>query len=338
MAKLAEITEQVNRHAAGRRIARLQELRKERLGLERTPSSTLFRKPRNPDWNFHWGGRTELQFNLGLEGDRGDTDFRYGVAFSFEPSQTLPDITPLLPLVERFNKYVRGHSDELAGLSMWYFEQGLGGGERSPDYEPAPIAKELVRPGVFVFLGSLGRSSAPDYVDVIDVFERLLPLYLFVEGHDDTVAALPVPRTFVFKTGIQTRPAQTVASVPGRKLPISLRHNVLQQVLYRELVEKFGAENVGTENAAIGGGFVDAVVRCDGVYEFYEIKHGPTARSCIREAVGQLLEYACWPSSPAVRKLVVVGEPSLTPETTAYLARLNERFPIELEYRQVHCG
>jgi hypothetical protein len=74
----------------------------------------LFPGARHPDYTFHKGGRTELQFNLGLEGGPEGPDFRYGVAFSFEPSQSLPSIEPLIPKVARFNEYVRENAEDLA--------------------------------------------------------------------------------------------------------------------------------------------------------------------------------------------------------------------------------
>jgi len=60
-----------------------------------------------------------------------------------------------------------------------------------------------------------------------------------------------------------------------------------------------------------------------------------SARSCIREAISQLLEYAFWPGAQEAEKLIVVGEPSLDRDAEQYLATLRARFGLPLEYRQV---
>jgi hypothetical protein len=61
------------------------------------------------DWGgyaFHHGGRTELQFNVGVYD--AERKCRHGLAFSFERTQTLPDpLKQLGPKVTRFNYWVR---------------------------------------------------------------------------------------------------------------------------------------------------------------------------------------------------------------------------------------
>jgi hypothetical protein len=42
---------------------------------------------------------------------------------------------------------------------------------------------ELVHPRTFIFLGKLAAAAEPDYDLILDDFDRLLPLYRFVEGH-----------------------------------------------------------------------------------------------------------------------------------------------------------
>jgi hypothetical protein len=70
-------------------------------------------------------------------------------------------------------------------------------------------------------------------------------------------------------------------------------------------------------------------------YWVYEIKTAGSARLCVREAVGQLLEYALWTGAPKTTKLVVVGESPLDLSTKDYLRRLNRKFPIPINYEQI---
>lgn len=69
-------------------------------------------------------------------------------------------------------------------------------------------------------------------------------------------------------------------------------------------------------------------------YWFYEIKTALSARACIREALAQLLEYSYWPRAQEAERLIIVGEPALDAEASAFLDRLRERFAVPIYYQQ----
>lgn len=336
MATLQEIVAEVNRRAAGQPIGGLQDWRKANRGLGRKAGPHVFGAVRGGDdgpYAFHIGGRTELQFNVGIEKPIDGSDLRFGVAFSFEPSQSLPDIDVLLPRVTRFNEYLRADPEDLAGLRMWHHPPDGGRVIARP---PSPIEERLVRRGVFVFLGTLGRSASPDYDAILDTLDRLLPLYHFVESGDGRATS---PAEAWAEPPLRLRPAAptgwTTATAAARTLDVELRHRALQAKLCAELVAEFGDGCVGSEHPAPGGGMIDVIVRTSAVRTLFEIKTASTARACIREALGQVLDYACWPGGPPVDRVVVVGPEPPTAVETAYLERLNQRFPVPLEYRRV---
>lgn len=135
-----------------------------------------------------------------------------------------------------------------------------------------------------------------------------------------------------FERGITEKPSRwATASLQERELNIHLRHNEMQERLRDRLVSLYGSANVRLE-VPIGDCLIDAVVRSQEQLYFYEVKAGSTVRACVREAIGQLLEYALWPGSPCPTRLVVVGESVASDEDNSYLERLNARFPIPLEY------
>ena len=313
MATLSEIVAEVDRRAVGYPIGQLQSLRKTIRGLSRIPARKVFGDARDEHWTFHIGGRDELQFNLGIEEPFPQGDLRYGVAFSFEPSRSLPSIEPLIPKVALFNEYLREFAEDFSGFWMWHHF----GGERSALRRPTPIDHELVRTGVFLFLGAIGDSAAPDYATILDTLSRFLPLYRFVEsnvagGQHPSFAEPPI------RLGCPARPTQASGTLAERLLAIDLRHNALQAQLYKELVAEHGYDYVAVEHPAASGGQIDiAVIKRDRRLIF-EIKTAATSGGCIREAVGQLLEYGCWPNSPIVHELIVVGEPTPDAETLAY--------------------
>ena len=325
------LAEELNERAMERPFGSFQEIRKQVRSLAKRPTRSIFQGKTIADhWACHYGGRSELQFNIGTYTENGDEYLRFGVAFSLEPSQSLPDISKLLTSVRRFNDYLRANPDEFADLRMWHHDE-----HRSPSYSPSQIPDERFRAGTFIFMGARCREDEVDPDRILDLFERLLPLYVFVESRDAVGVTSTKRSTWSFKPGCAVKPVRTNATQSQRTLDVSLIHNELQQALFDQLVGEFGEGNVGTESATATGS-VDVVVRQpDGDYSFFEIKTATTARGCVREAIGQLLEYAFWPGGPAVARLVVVGEPEQDEECWEYLRTLRDRFALPLEYLRV---
>src|SRR5438093_12904820 len=105
--KLSAITAELNRKARLHPIGHLQEIRAE-LHQKRRAGRDVFNNPSTfRDGAFHYGGATELQFNIWREGDK----LRHGVAFSFQRTQTLQDpVRTLSPKVRLYNDFMRRHS------------------------------------------------------------------------------------------------------------------------------------------------------------------------------------------------------------------------------------
>lgn len=117
---------------------------------------------------------------------------------------------------------------------------------------------------------------------------------------------------------------------------ITLRHNLLVETLHARLADEFGRDAVGTEQPSGLGGLVDAVVKYDDKsYGIYEVKVTATASDAIRQALGQLLEYAYREGAWDPEKMFVVGEAPLDAESRQFLARLREQFTIPIQYRRL---
>lgn len=329
------VTVELNKRASKHPIGALQHIRTKLNGLSRQPGHDIFRpntKTITDEWAFHYGGRRELQFNVGLEKNRGFDELRYGVAFSFETNQTLPSIDVLVPQVAVFNDYMLLHPELYQDMRMWHYR----GHARSDDSMPGPIPPELVTEGVFVFMGNRQPMNSVDYEAVLCDFDRLLPLYRYVVSHGKLQpTTAPTEEQFQFVPGCSPKVLSTSTTLAEKELDITFRHYRLQEALYKKLTAKHGKENVGTELASGVGTSVDLVVRCDGTYWFYEIKTSPSPRACIREALGQLLEYSFWPGAQQAVRLVVVGETALDEHGEKYLECLRKRFLLPLEYEQI---
>lgn len=106
-------------------------------------------------------------------------------------------------------------------------------------------------------------------------------------------------------------------------------HKRLQNRLYRSLCKRYGSEAVKYEQD-----FVDLKVTCPDGDTFFEIKTDPSAKRCIRNALGQLLEYSSYPTAKRAHRLVVVGNPPANSEDIAYLKHLRSLYSIPIFYAQ----
>jgi hypothetical protein len=316
-------------------IGELQSIRAELKGLARRPGTNIFSSQTiHENWAFHHGGRKELQFNIGTEDAFAGIELRYGVAFSFELSQTLPSIDPLIPKVRLFDDYLRGYPEAFADMRMWHHRE-----HESPSsaYAPGPVMPELVIPGPFVFLG---KRQAPDNIDyeiILNDFDRLLPLFKYVEsgGREESLKA-PAEQGFHFRAGFTDKSSATNATLAERELNIYLKHNILQTALCLRLISEYGSDNVRDEQPTAIGTKIDVVVRrSENEFWYYEIKTALSPRACLREALGQLMEYAYWPGACEAKRLIVCGESALDGDGETYLSQLKNRFTLPIEYEQI---
>lgn len=330
---LQEVVTEVNEDARARRIGNLQEWRKRHHGFERLPSATLFYSTveKDRDWAIHVGGLSELQFNVGFEQVDGQRTFRHGVAFSLQTTREMPEIDPFVPRIERFNEYVRVYPNAFAEFSMWHWVQGTG---RSENYPVAPIPNKLVKQGMFIFIGALQPANAIDVSWTLDDFDRLLPLYEYVEGQEKFPRQSRVRRGFVWSPGNKARAPRTKYERGALSVDKSLSHNVVQDKLFKYLEAIHGEDDTSGEQDNGNGTHVDVAVQRKDGYTYYELKTGLSAQICIRDAIGQLLEYSFWPGAQEADTLVVVGEAPYDEDAKAYLEKLRKKFSLPIEYRQ----
>jgi len=139
---------------------------------------------------------------------------------------------------------------------------------------------------------------------------------------------------FIFRAGHRPRKRASTDTSNYMIHGKSLFHNKLQTKIFKLLVNSYESENVGTEIALEYQAIIDVVVRTTPGYIFYEIKTSPTAKTAIREAFGQLMEYAYWSGQVDIAKLVIVAPPKATEAAINYMARLRQDFKIPIFYQQ----
>lgn len=183
--QFAEIAHEIDRRSSAYEFGRLQAIRKALKGLS-TRGGAKLPFDRNIEkfavqkgWVFHFGGGQELQFNIGLEAEG---RLRFCVAFSLESSKSTPHPEAIFDAkIKHFNHYLQQHPKVFKGLEMWYSRNNE---VRLLDFSK-PIAEELVQNGNFIAIGKRTpfRFPLPDstYQEILETFDRLLPLYEFVE-------------------------------------------------------------------------------------------------------------------------------------------------------------
>jgi hypothetical protein len=316
-------------------FGRLQQVRKSIHNYRKADRRLFAPRKANQTWAFHHGGRGELQFNVGIDRfPNGAPAFRAGIAFSFETSRSLTNIEIFLPKVQLFNDWLLEHSESLYDLTMWSWRAG----KRSDDRLPAPIDMSHFQAGNFIFLGIRQPLADIDEIQILRTFDRLFPIYERVERQAKLKKLVSASKTtesvFHRHRGRTIEGGRWIqATFPERTLNIFLRHREIQRRLEQELLAE-GFANIRLE-VPFGARYIDTVADHGNQTWFFEVKTAQTVRACLREAVGQLLEYALWPGAVAPSRLVVVGEPSIDEEAERYIARLNRTFPIPLHYRQL---
>lgn len=166
------------------------------------------------------------------------------------------------------------------------------------------------------------------------IFTRIeLPILakeLMVTGQD-----MPFhPSPLIQNTDLdQTLPAATLRAPRfGQNLQL---HEKISKHLTRYLQQLFPGCVSREATAGYDAKRVDIILRNhDGEIIYYEIKTYNNVMSCIREAVGQLMEYALYPDQNRAKLWNIVSPHPLTSEGKTYLDRLNKDFKLPFHYLQ----
>ncbi|RZJ90058.1 MAG: hypothetical protein EOO20_09245 [Chryseobacterium sp.] len=107
-------------------------------------------------------------------------------------------------------------------------------------------------------------------------------------------------------------------------------HDKMQNAIVEHLRSDLRYGYVGVH---IEKGRVDVkAVNAAGEWDFFEIKTENPKR-CVRTALGQVMEYAYFPSAERAARIIVVGDTEPDADTVRYLDYLRERFSLPLTYR-----
>ena len=108
---------------------------------------------------------------------------------------------------------------------------------------------------------------------------------------------------------------------------IEARHQKMQEGL-KECLEAEGYTNIIME-----AGHIDLQATKNGEIHFFEVKTHDTARACIREALGQILEYNHFPNTQRADKMFIVGPAKPSKDEHQYIKYLQDNYNLNIDYR-----
>ncbi len=113
-------------------------------------------------------------------------------------------------------------------------------------------------------------------------------------------------------------------------------HSKIQREL-ADFLKKSGYNLLGVETPHGGSGNsrIDVVAEKNGRKIYYEVKPYENVRACIREALGQLLEYRHYGKNTATAdSLIIVGPEKASTADTKYINELQETYSMPVKYMQ----
>lgn len=108
------------------------------------------------------------------------------------------------------------------------------------------------------------------------------------------------------------------------------KHNKLQLILQNRLINKFGKENVFLEE-----NFVDVKLVQPEHIVLYEVKSSAYASQCVRDALGQLLQYSHNDLDIRPKKHIVVGQYPATDNDLKYIKFVKDNLKVDFDYHHI---
>ena len=120
-----------------------------------------------------------------------------------------------------------------------------------------------------------------------------------------------------------------------KAVEITYLHDAISKSLSRKLKKIYGNKNVTREHpAGYGANKIDIVVKDNDDIIFYEIKTYTTLKTSVREAIGQLMEYAYWTDHMKAKQLIIITQPHRDFENVKiYFKHIRDTFNLPIYYQ-----
>lgn len=117
------------------------------------------------------------------------------------------------------------------------------------------------------------------------------------------------------------------------EVELPLKHNIISSA-FLKYMKKIEGKKVKRECRTVGNGRVDLVEDTGNGYIFYEIKTYNHLTTSMRMAIGQLLEYGCYPDKRYAKKFYLVSDAIPESDFIKYVNHLNSIINIPFGYIQ----
>jgi hypothetical protein len=107
-------------------------------------------------------------------------------------------------------------------------------------------------------------------------------------------------------------------------------HNIIQNKLRNKLIAEYGESCVACEK-----NYIDLTLTYNDTITLYEVKSDAYAATCIRQALGQIIQYAHRIDATKKIKLYIVGQYPLKSNEIPYLEYIKNNFKIDLDYMNI---
>lgn len=153
--------------------------------------------------------------------------------------------------------------------------------------------------------------------------------YILTRLHDDRRVKGSKARSSYDGSEDLPTPKSSLRSHEARQITVSPTHQLMQKKLMQKLIRENPDARVRRESEG-----VDVVLETAKNYKLFEIKSELSPIKVIREAIGQLLEYAHKKEHRGKRcdEIVIVGRTKMDDAEAAYFSWLRERVSIPLSY------
>jgi len=130
----------------------------------------------------------------------------------------------------------------------------------------------------------------------------------------------------------KNKSSYTVSRKKGKREVKSLHVEILDY-LYNKRLEKTNKERLSVEKSSVNGKIIDLLEKVgDSKFIFYEVKTSNSGLTNIRDAIGQILEYALIDEKIIAQMLIIIGPARLNKTEKRYLERLKQNISIEIKY------
>ncbi|WP_421894159.1 hypothetical protein [Marinoscillum sp.] len=165
-------------------------------------------------------------------------------------------------------------------------------------------------------------------------FNRFQPYKIDVELEDAINSVIADAISLVFQSGKAKTTGDYTKNISGGKKKVNRSHSQITDDLYEYLknVKGYSPDDLSAERTRVGGAIIDFVTREKSGLRLFEAKTSSTALRNIRQALGQLFEYAFLDENAQIAGLVIVGPAELTNVESNYLNKLKKILDVQLEY------